>query len=193
MLSIPEAVWNLLLDAFASAPRGHERVAYLDGVRFYDEHGDLHGLVTTVTVPDAVTSLGNYRVSAAAMEQAGAHFEPLGLVRLAQVHTHGNHHVTHSSVDDRHAYSQRDGAVSLVLPYSAVHRPSPENAGVHVREAAGWRRVSEPQICQVLRLVPSLIDLRSSGAPWNGSPADTKAISKGGWLLSKMLSRLPWR
>jgi hypothetical protein len=182
-----------MLDAFASAPRGHERVAYLDGIRFRDDHGDLHGLVTTVTVPDAATSPGSYRVSAAAMEEAGAHFEPLGLVRLAQVHTHGSHHVTHSLVDDQRAYSQRDGAVSLVLPHSAVHRPGPDHAGVHVREAAGWRRVSDVEISQVLRLVPSLIDLRSNSTPWSGSPAGTKATSRAGWLLSRLLSRLPWR
>jgi len=193
VLSIPDSVWNLLLDAFASAPAGHERVAYLDGVRFRDDHGVLQAVATTVTVPDAVTSPGNYRVSAAAMERAGAHFDSLGLIRLAQIHTHGNHRVTHSVVDDQHAYSQRDGALSLVLPHHAVHRPAPHDAGVHVRGASGWRRVSEPEISQVLRLVPSLIDLRSGSAPWNGSPTGTKATSADGSLVSRMLSRLPWR
>lgn len=193
VLSIPEPVWSLLLDAFASAPAGHERVAYLDGVRFRSDNGDLRAVATTVTVPDAVTSPGNYRVTAAAMERAGAHFDSLSLVRLAQVHTHGNRNVTHSWVDDQHAYSQMDGALSLVLPRHAAHRPSPRDAGVHVREAAGWRRVSQPEISQVLRLVPSLIDLRSGNPLWNGSPVDTKATSRDASLRSRMLARLPWR
>lgn len=191
MLSIPEAVWGELLDAFALAPPGHERVAYLDGLRFRDADGVLHGVATTVTVPDAITSSGRYKVTPAAMDQAGAHFEHLGLVRLAQVHTHGNHHVRHSWVDDQQAYSQMDGALSLVLPHHAAGRPIPVHAGVHLRGPEGWCRVRGDEIHQVLRLVSSLIDHRSP--QWNAYPTGTKAISKAGSRRSRIFSRWPWR
>jgi hypothetical protein len=191
MLSIPEGVWGELLDAFALAPRGHERIAYLDGLRLHDADGALHGVVTTVTIPDATTSAGRYKVSAAAMDRAGAHFERYGLVRLAQVHTHGNHHVRHSRTDDQQAYSQRDGALSLVLPHHATRRPTPLHAGVHLRSPDGWVRVHGDDIHQVLRLVPSLIDHRSP--QWKASPTGTKAIFKAASLRSRIFTRRLWR
>jgi hypothetical protein len=191
VLSIPEPVWNTLLHAFATAPVGHERVAYLDGVRYRDRAGVVHGVATTVTVPDAVTSPGNYTVSAAAMAQAGQHFKILDLVRLAQVHTHGNRQVRHSWVDDRRAYSQLDGAVSLVLPHHAAGRPGLAQAGVHVREPAGWRQVTGEEVNDVVRLVPGLIDLRSTS--WSASPTDTKATWAGDSNPSARPGRWRWR
>jgi hypothetical protein len=191
VLSIPEAVWRSLLDAFATAPPGHERVAYLDGVRYRHGDGTVHGIATTVTVPDAVTSPGNYTVSTAAMAQAGEHFDVLGLVRLAQVHSHGNGCVDHSWVDDRRAYSQRDGALSLVLPHHAAGRPTLWQAGVHLRDAAGWRRVTGDEINDIVRLLPGLIDHRST--QWSASPTATKAPSTADSGRSRKSSRWLWR
>ncbi|MFC0105563.1 hypothetical protein [Kibdelosporangium aridum] len=191
MLTIPDPVWRALLDVFATALPGHERVAYLDGVRYRDRTGTVQGLATTVTVPNAVTSQGNFTVSAAAMEQAGDHFDVLGLVRLAQVHTHGNDCVNHSWVDDQRAYSQRDGALSLVLPYHATGRPTLWQAGVHVREPAGWRRVTGEEINTLIRLLPGLIDHRST--PWSASPTVTKGTSVADSTPSTKRGRWPWQ
>jgi len=166
-------------------------VAYLDGVRFRDSDGILQGVATTVTVPDTVTTPRNYTVSATAMSQAGEHFTVLGLVRLAQVHTHGQARVGHSPVDDGRAYSQRDGALSLVLPYHAVCRPSLRQAGVHLREPDGWRRITVDEIDGVVRLVPGLIDHRST--PWSASPTGTKATSADDSGRSRRSSQWPWR
>jgi hypothetical protein len=178
VLTIPEPVWDTLLAAFQDAPPGHERIAYLDGIRFRDHDGTVHGVATTVTVPDAVTTPFNFRVSPEAMAQAGAHFTPLGLVRLAQVHTHGNACTRHSPTDDQRAYSQRDGALSLVLPHHAAGAPRPAQAGIHLREPAGWRRLDPDQASRLVRLVPGLIDHRSG--TWNASPTGTKATSADG-------------
>lgn len=191
MLTIPEPVWRALLDAFATAPSGHERVAYLDGIRYRDRTGAQHGIATTVTVPNAVTSPGNFTVSAAAMDQAGDHFDVLGLVRLAQVHTHGNDWVNHSWVDDQRAYSQRDGALSLVLPFHATGLPTLWQAGIHVREPTGWRRVTGEDINNLIRLVPGLIDHRST--PWSASPTATKATSAAASPPSPRPRRWPWQ
>lgn len=190
MLTIPDPVWQCLLDTLSTAPVGHERVAYLDGVRYRDRNATLQGIATTVTVPDAITSPGNFRVPAEAMSRAGEHFESLGLVRLAQVHTHGNGRVDHSSVDDRRAYSQRDGALSLVLPHHAAARPTLQQAGVHLREPNSWRRITAPDIDDVIRLLPAVIDLRSTS--WNASPTDTKATSEAASSRSTRHDRQWW-
>jgi hypothetical protein len=190
VLSIPDPVWRTLLDTFATAPSRHERVAYLDGVRYRDPAGTVHGIATTVTLPDAVTSPGNFTVSAAAMDQAGDHFDVLGLVRLAQVHTHGNHWVNHSWVDDQRAYSQRDGALSLVLPFHATGRPTLWQAGVHLREPAGWRRVTGEEINTLIRSLPGLIDHRST--PWSASPIATRETSTADSDHSPKRAWWPW-
>jgi hypothetical protein len=190
VLTIPDSVWQTLLNAFATAPPGHERIAYLDGVRYRDRDGRVQGIATTVTVPAATTSPGNFTVSADAMAQAGEHFEVLGVVRLAQVHTHGNDYVDHSWVDDQRAYSQRDGALSLVLPYHAVGRPTLWQAGIHLREPTGWRRITGPDIDEVVRLLPTIIDHRSMA--WNASPTDTKATSEAVSNRSRTPGRWRW-
>jgi hypothetical protein len=190
VLTIPDPLWRTLLDTFATAPPGHERVAYLDGIRYRDPAGTMQGIATTVTVPDAVTSPGNFTVSAAAMDQAGDHFDVLGLVRLAQVHTHGNHWVNHSWVDDQRAYSQRDGALSLVLPFHATGRPTLWQAGVHLREPVGWRRVTGEEINTLIRLLPGLIDHRSTS--WSASPTATRETSTADSNPSPKRARWPW-
>lgn len=168
MISIPDSQWDVLLDAFAQAPRGHERIAYLDGIRWTESKGRQHGVVTTVTVPDAVLTRGNYSVTADAMRNAGEHLFALGLVRLAQVHTHGTYWTDHSSTDDRRAYSRRDGAISIVLPHHARHRPNPEEGGVHLLDSGVWRRLGDDEVENVLRIIPTRIDLRPTRAmtPW---------------------------
>jgi hypothetical protein len=191
VLTIPDTVWGALLDAFATAPRGHERIAYLDGVRYRDQTGAVQGIATTVTVPDAVTSPDNFTVSTTAMDQAGDHFDVLDLVRLAQVHTHGNNWVNHSWVDDQRAYSQRDGALSLVLPYHAAGRPTLWQAGIHVRELTGWRRVTSEEITTLIRLLPGVIDHRST--QWSASPTATRETSAADSNPSTRCARWPWR
>ena len=167
MLSIPEQLWNHLLDQFAQHPRGVERVAYLDGIRWSDTGGRQHGVVTTVTIPNAVLTEGNYRVSAENIAQAGRHLPAYGLVRLAQVHTHGNGWTDHSHTDDEKAYTRRPGAISIVLPDHARNQPGPLDGGVHIREPNRWHRLSLEQAAQVIRIVPSEIDFREGRRRWN--------------------------
>lgn len=157
MIQIPDDTWRTLLDLLTDHPVDHERIAYLDGVRT-----DRVQVVTTVTVPDARTSPGSYTVPAEAMSQAGAHLRQHGLVRIAQVHTHPGTWVGHSPRDDEMAYSQRPGAVSLVLPEQGRERPLPTapSVGIHVRRAGGWTRISPAEATSVIGLVPSVLDHR---------------------------------
>jgi hypothetical protein len=175
VLTIPESQWLTMLDVFTTFPPNHERVAYFDGSRLPDPRGRQHSVATTVTVPDAVTSPRNFTVSAEAMERAGGHFDALNQVRLAQVHTHGDDDTDHSPTDDRRAYSQRDGALSIVLPHHGAGRPWPWQTGVHVRESDGWRRLHGDEVNDVLRIVPSVLDYRRKS--WNAYPTATPEIS----------------
>jgi hypothetical protein len=165
VLWIPDGSWSLMLDRLAETPAGLERVAYLDGVHIRDRAGALHSVVTTVVLPDAELNPRWFRVPADAMGQAGEHLFTHGLRRLAQVHTHGNHDTGHSPIDDRRAYSQQDGALSIVLPFHAAHRPAPTDGAVHVREPDGWTQLSPADAADHVRLVPALLDHRRAPEP----------------------------
>lgn len=185
MITIPELLWDQLLDEFARIVLPVERVAYLDGLRF-----GAYGVVTTVTIPDADLHPGYYDVSAAAMSQAGQHFREHGLARLAQVHTHGGPGCKHSLRDDSAAYSQVNGSVSIVLPDHADTRPLPTDGAVHIRRQNGWVLLGPLDANAAVCLVPSLLDYRSP--QWTQSTIDTQVTSTGGW--SRWIKRLlpPW-
>lgn len=155
MIVVPETLWERMLGEFRQLGPSKECVTYFDGVPTRDG-----GVVTTLTMPDAVLEPRRYRISADAMSQAGEHLRAHRLRRLAQVHTHGDRGVGHSSEDDRRAYSQQDGAVSIVLPYHAKRKPTIADAGVHVREPGGWRRLEPYEISDHLRVVPGFLDFR---------------------------------
>lgn len=154
-----------MLDRFAEHPAGLERVAYLDGVRYAGRDGMAHGVVTTLVIPRATLRPRNYEISADAMAEAGKHLHPNGLMRLLQVHTHGNDWVDHSDTDDELAFTRREGAVSIVLPYHAHRRPTPLDGGVHRRGTEGWTRVYGADAAGLVRLVTGVHDLRPQAEP----------------------------
>ncbi len=160
MLSIPRHIWDEMLEALASTPQGLERVAYIDGYRFRDEKGVTQCIATTLTIPDAELRPYNYNVRSEAMSQAGMHLFAYEMVRLAQIHTHGNENINHSPTDDARAYSQLDGALSFVLPHHAINRPDLSEAAIHVRQPEGWIRLSSQVATQLVRIVPSRLDHR---------------------------------
>jgi hypothetical protein len=155
VIFLPEVCWDAVLDAFRRPWRSVERVAFLDGV------GDgAHAIVTTVTVPNARLARRYYDVSPEAMSEAAKHMRRNGLVRVAQVHTHGGSWLGHSPRDDTKAYSQKPGAVSIVLPDHSRGRPRVEDGAVHLRGRDDWRRLNPEEASALIRLVPSLVDLR---------------------------------
>ncbi len=164
-LRIPEAVWLAILDLLGTHRPGVERVAYLDGFRI-DEAGypdvalDAQVFVaTTVVVSEAVLRPRNYVVPAEAVSAAGRHLRVGRMTRVSQIHTHGNDWVEHSPTDDDRAYSQRPGAVSIVVPFHGATRPELEDCGVHVRTATAWQRVRPDS---VIKIIPSVLDHRST-------------------------------
>jgi len=159
MITIPETLWNRMLDEFQQERREVEQVAYLDGIVFEDAEKTV-GVATTLTIPDAALEPGRFQVSAGAMSQAGKHFRSCGMQRLAQVHTHPTDWVGHSGWDDQWAYSQAIGALSIVLPHLARTRLNLAHAGVHLRTREGWRQLSEAEKSRRLRIVPGYLDFR---------------------------------
>jgi hypothetical protein len=150
-----------MLAEFDKNSRPVEQVCYLDGFRTPEGN-----VVTTLTLPNALLAPGYFEVSSAAMSQAGKHFCSLGLIRLAQVHTHPSDWTGHSPWDDAHAYSQLPGAVSIVLPNFAHRQPILTDAGVHVRTLTGWIEVAKTDVSRYVRVIPSLLDFRPvSGGP----------------------------
>lgn len=191
-LRIPEGVWQAVLYLFAEHRPGVERVAYLDGFRV-DETGypdaspdDQVYVAVTVVVPDADLRPQNYVVPAAAVRAAGRHLRTKRMTRVAQVHSHGSHWVDHSDTDDERAYSQRVGAVSVVMPFHGTTRPSVTDCGVHIRTEAGWQRV-RPET--VIKIIPSVLDYRST--TW--APPPEPARSGGIFYQFRAWARAAWK
>lgn len=170
MVTIPDSIWAAMLDAFAALPPGVERVAYLDGVGSMGE-----GVVTTVTIPAAELHPGWYDVSAEAISEAGRHLRGHDLTRLAQVHTHGGAGCRHSSRDDQMAYTQRPGALSVVLPHHATRRPSLLDGTVHLCGEAGWAALDSAAAAARVRTVPANLNFARNS--WKESQTDTQATS----------------
>lgn len=184
-IRIHEALWRAVLDLFAEHEPGVERIAYLDGFRI-DESGYPGGspndqvyVAVTVVVPNAVLRPGNYFVPAEAVSEAGRHLRTERMTRIAQVHSHDTDWVDHSCTDDDRAYSQRWGAISVVVPFHGTTRPDVTECGVHFRTEAGWRRVRPDSI---IRIIPSVLDHRST--KW----APTPGAAPSGGIFSRFLA-----
>jgi len=151
MITIPTCHWRAMMRRFAAATKRVEQVGYFDGY----ELGD-HGIVTTITIPEARLERGYFEVSPEAMSAAGKHLRQLGQVRLAQVHTHPGTWVDHSEHDDERAYSQRAGSLSIVLPNYARGGVFLEDCGIHVREEDDWRMLSPEEYESYLQILPAM-------------------------------------
>jgi hypothetical protein len=156
MIVVPDAIWKRMLDVFVRNRGDYEQVAYLDGYTC----SEVLGVATTLTFPLARSQALHFVVTADAMSAAGKHLRAHRMRRLAQVHTHPAEWTGHSPFDDERAYSQRPGAVSIVLPHYARRRPSPSEAGIHVRAEQGWIELDAAAAQAFIRVVPSEINLR---------------------------------
>jgi hypothetical protein len=159
VIAVPAWAWKAVVDAFTEAGGTVERVAFLDGVAA-GAGADDGGVVTTVALPHADESESHWDVNAHEMSRAGRHLRLYGLVRLAQVHSHPSPWNGHSGEDDELAFSQAPGAVSIVLPAYGLTCPGLGDAGVHLRERDGWRRLEHDEVARHVKVLPSVLDLR---------------------------------
>lgn len=155
-LVLPARIWQNAMEVLRERPHDLERVVYFDGCRL--EPG--LGVITTLTIPHAEYTHGHFDVPAEEMSRAGQHLRRLGLVRLAQAHTHPADWTGHSPYDNEMAFSQRDGAISIVIPNFAGCASGLADCGVHIRERRGWRQLRPSELPDTVQVVPSLIDVR---------------------------------
>ena len=153
MIFLPYSVWDFLLVEFGRKRQLVEQIAFLDGIQ-----GGSDAVISTITFPNAVLRRSNFRVSAAAMSEAGKHLA--SYVRLAQVHTHPGDWVGHSIVDDDFAYSRHDGALSIVLPNFGKTVTSFSDAAVHVCLRGHWLQLEEKEKHATIQTVPISFDFR---------------------------------
>lgn len=103
--------------------------------------------VEAVVIPSQQNSWGDYLISSDAMARVSELTRPLGLINLAQVHTHPGKGVDHSAYDDEMANSRK--ALSIVLPLYG--RPGfcwPMDVGVHEFQQECWYRLTPDQCVQ---------------------------------------------
>ena len=152
-LIIPSILWTDAIAVLRRPPHDRERVAYLDGLKSTM-------IATTLTIPLAEEHAGHFHIKPAEMSRAGRHLRRFGMTRLAQLHSHPTDWTGHSPHDDEMAYSQRDGAISIVVPDLAGTAPGIQDCGIHIREPHGWRELDHTEKSRAVRILPSLIDLR---------------------------------
>jgi hypothetical protein len=155
-LIISASLWQQALEELRIPPHNRERVAYLDGPK---TTGPL-AVATTLTIPNSVEHEGYFDVLPEEMSRAGRHLKAFNMRRLAQIHTHPFGWVGHSEYDDRKAFSQREGAISIVVPHFAGCAPGPSECGLHLRGPSGWQELTGDERADLITIVPTLIDMR---------------------------------
>lgn len=131
-------------------------------------------IATTLALPRLFQTSGSYQVDSASMRLIAQEMRDQGLVNLAQIHTHPpGCSVWHSRYDDQHAYSTREGALSLIWSgYGLGVSHTLAGIGVHERRNGRWVHLSEEEIAKRMRLVDSLVDHR-----WELLPGKSAEVS----------------
>lgn len=157
-----------LLASFANSGES-EGVVYWFGVELGER-----AVVTTLIVPDADTSTGAVRTSAAANSEAVGAVAGTPLVLLGQAHSHPFDRVGHSWVDDRDTFAQFPGALSVVVPYYGRRGMELGTCGVHRHLDGKYRRIRGTRVDEHLRVLPGMRDLRE--------PVRSVERRRSGWL-----------
>lgn len=123
----------------------------------YDDHQQV---ATTVIVPRQRVGSGRYELPADAVREMGHALRCCGLVNIAQVHSHPDEWVGHSDWDDTHAFSLRDGALSIVWPAFGRDLPRKDTWGVHECSGRTWRRLGSCEAGRRVVILPLVLDLR---------------------------------
>lgn len=125
---------------------------------------------TTLVLPRLYQTPGSYSVVPGTLGDIARSLRAQGLTNLAQVHTHPDASVEHSTFDDAHAYSTQDGALSIVWPhYGRALDVAMLHLGIHERRNSAWERLSPEDAAQRIRVVETVADFRwaieSGGIP----------------------------
>jgi len=120
--------------------------------------GDI-GIGTTVLLPYTENSAASCTFPLEVTMECVDLIHGAGQVLLAQLHTHPGRFCTHSSVDDRGAFSDCAGLFSVVVPLFGrygVRRLLERGIGIHERLPNGdWRQLPEAEGRKRLVIIPS--------------------------------------
>ncbi len=158
VLSVPESILQQMTTFFLPyGQAGVETACYWFGFEW-----ETTQVVTTLVLPRLFQSAGMYRVDTSPARRMAREMSAAGLANLAQVHTHPpDCPVNHSRFDDEHAYSTREGALSLVWPdYGRLARVDFAEVGVHERHQGRWVRLTAAQVVERIHILKSLADYR---------------------------------
>ncbi len=138
------------LRSFGAEEECHEGIVYWAGV----EAGSQWWLLACIK-PDAVTTWGSYRTTAATNAKAILAARHFDLHLLAQVHSHPGKWVNHSQGDEQGAFMPFEGFLSIVVPNYGLHDAfSLDQCGIHRFERGRFRRLVDSQVKAIFRLVP---------------------------------------
>ena len=143
-----------LLSSFA-IDKESEGVVYWFGLEL-----GKRAIVTTLVVPEADTTTGAVRTSAAANAEVIGAMTGTPLVLLGQAHSHPGEWVDHSIVDDRDTFAQFPGAISVVVPNYGRSGMQLAKCGVHRHLDGRYRRIRDTEVAEHLRVLPGMRDLR---------------------------------
>lgn len=135
-----------------------ESVVYWYGIESIKENKD-H--VICMVIPKAEHSYGNYFVSSEEAAKMGKKMMGVGLVCLAQFHTHPGKNTEHSDYDDEHAISNRNGFLSLIAPEYGNYSPFCIQAvSVHESWNGDWFMLDNLAKTSRIHITDNAIDLR---------------------------------
>ena len=141
------------LQSFGDLEGPHEGIVYWAGRATPSEW-----IVTTVIVPEAVTTWGSFRTSAAANARVVALLATADLVLLAQVHSHPEKIVDHSGGDDRDALMPYEDMLSIIVPnYGRTILWPLSQCGVHRFEHGRFRRLRPQEVTTTIKRVPTTL------------------------------------
>lgn len=135
--------------------RGHEGLVFWAGL----QHGELTTF-TTVVVPEADHSAQGIFVQEPAYGRAVAEAKRVGVVILAQVHSHPGADARHSDGDDNLIIMPFEGMLSVVVPNYGVGWQRLTEAKVHQFRSRRWNLCSEASVRRGITVAPSVVDTR---------------------------------
>jgi proteasome lid subunit RPN8/RPN11 len=159
VLRVPRSALARALEVFQQAAQ-RECCCFWYGVR---DGADVISEVRAVIIPRQRQARRNYLVPVDAMRDVQRRAGPLGMVNLAQLHSHPGPHVDHSLYDDEMANSRR--ALSVVVPnYGHWRNDWPSGVGIHEFQAGFWHRLDDALVQRRVAIVDgpeaTLIDCR---------------------------------
>lgn len=145
-----------LVASFGTSDARHEGIAYWAGVVSADAW-----VVTTVLVPEALTTAGSYETSVLANARVIQAVNASKLQLLAQIHGHPKEWVGHSFGDDAGAFMPYPGFYSVILPHYGCRGVDPvHQCGFHRFDGHQFHQLDSIEVDRHIVLVDPYIDLR---------------------------------